>query len=422
MHHRHIRHLYSPLPNMSILASTTECRSVWLLACPLSRATFRPFSSCSNGKYPFCHWGVLTTNASWAKITACLKMKQSSIDVELGTLYQLLRNGDGYPNTVRVSHPFTLSELHSEWRQVFGDYINTTSMSHKDIETTGSPLISFLIADIAAHCITEKRPGYQFITNNCQNFARWLMEAITPGTIVLPQTIEMFLNKFILPRSQSRSSSPSYVSFEYTRATSLSSTTTFEHPLENLALPGERDIQWTTLKASLDPGIKSDIQQWGDPILYDSFSVEIRPVGSAGLKGSLGTYYCALFHRKLLFLDPHLFRHPTDCSVYRLVGAVNVQQDLNDVHLLADPAVKPVASRKGSPPVTTLEFCMFLDPSRYEHRVHLKCGQGMFAGEDRLRKWAEMLGVVKRFSISTRDPVPRHSFIFSPVTLLACVS
>jgi hypothetical protein len=202
--------------------------------------------------------------------------------------------------------------------------------------------------------------------------------------------------------------------------------TTFDHPLENLALREETIIPWVTLKASLDPEIKSDILQWGDPILYDSLSVEIRPMLSNNHANSttrFGTYYCALFHRKLLFFLPHPSPLPTDSSPYRLVGAVNVQQDLKDIRLLADPAVKPLAYRRGGPPpITGLEFRTFLGPLRLEHRVSLECGQGIFGSEDKFSKWAEMLGVVKRFSIATRDPGPRHSFIFSPVELLPCIS
>ena len=235
----------------------------------------------------------------------------------------------------------------------------------------------------------------------------------------MPYTINMFLDKFRHPRSQSRSSSPA-LSSSYSRATSRSSATTFDFS-DNLALQDDMTPLWATVEASLHSGIRSTIRQWGEQILCDSFSVIFRPKLSKSTsnlnESPKTTYYCVLFHRNLLFFLPDPFRPSALVlpSVYTLVGAINVQRDLKDVHLRTVPTVSPRSCSSTEPPKSTLELSMLLHSSRVEHRVSLECNKGRLGREDRLNKWDEMLRVIKRFSVSSGDPAPFDSFILPPV-------
>ena len=113
--------------------------SVWLLARRLTLSPpLQPFSSLSDGRYPLCHWGILTTNLPPAKVDAYLKQNDFLMDdLALGTLYQLVRT-PGNCNIVGCNQPFLLSTLRREWRRPFGTPMGRTLMSHKDILTIGS--------------------------------------------------------------------------------------------------------------------------------------------------------------------------------------------------------------------------------------------------------------------------------------------
>jgi len=121
---------------MPLSKTKFDHRQVWLLA----RVIELPLvGKLSRGSYPFCHWGVLVTPLPESVIVDQLDSKKPSNDaLELGTLYQLSRSPDNL-NTLRISHPFLLSELCQDWHGRSWNRIGMTSMSHDRISTIGSP-------------------------------------------------------------------------------------------------------------------------------------------------------------------------------------------------------------------------------------------------------------------------------------------
>jgi hypothetical protein len=200
---------------------------------------------------------VLTTELPVAEASGHLENRNPS--VELGTLYELVRTSGNKVN-VRITKPFSLSTVQNkEWSRPFGKCIGRTRMSHEDILKTGSERLNCI--DIALD-ITEKYPGYQFISNNCQNFVRYLVEAIVPGSI-RPDTIEEILCKlFLRPRAPSRSSTISSVS-SGSRVTSISSASSLGDAMEGLVVRDDQSPPWEMIKAALPPRIQSDIQRMG---------------------------------------------------------------------------------------------------------------------------------------------------------------
>lgn len=61
------------------------------------------------------------------------------------------------------------------------------------------------MADTAAARIIKERPDYSLFENNCQNFAKYLVEAISPAS-KYPETIHNFLQKWVPPAGHSEAS------------------------------------------------------------------------------------------------------------------------------------------------------------------------------------------------------------------------
>src|SRR5271155_1658919 len=170
--------------------------SVWLFARPLSWADFIiALQWVSDGKYPLCHWGVLVTHLD---ITANDEFMRrgphiSTSEVfDLGIMYELRRN-DINQNTVNVIRPFSTKSLEAEWRLFSAKYIGTTETHHDQIELEGT--LSDYLALIAAIRITETKPNYQLFENNCQNFAKYLIEFMCPECLT-PDTIQTLLQRW----------------------------------------------------------------------------------------------------------------------------------------------------------------------------------------------------------------------------------
>jgi len=115
--------------------------SVWLFARPLSWAQFiSVLQWVSDGKYPLCHWGVLVTPLDILSINSILLQTRANSDddtVELGNMYELVRDGHNM-NSVNVERPFSLKSLNTNWQLFSAKYIETTHMTHEEIELEGN--------------------------------------------------------------------------------------------------------------------------------------------------------------------------------------------------------------------------------------------------------------------------------------------
>lgn len=128
-----------PVPQSS--ANADVCY-VWLLARILE---WRWLGVFSQGRFPLCHWAVLITNLPEAQVSDFLNSNKgrSENDVKLGRLYQISRTRDNQIE-LRISNPFLLSELRSEWTRPSSSLVGKTDMTHDQIDFLGSatnPLI-----------------------------------------------------------------------------------------------------------------------------------------------------------------------------------------------------------------------------------------------------------------------------------------
>ena len=115
-------------------------RGIWLFARPLSHAQGIPaLVSTSDGRFHFCHWGVLITELSIPDLNALLYRSRVGIGVEddgLGVLYQLERTS-GAAYAVTRSETFTASSVRTSWPNFSAKYIGGTGMLDDEISAEG---------------------------------------------------------------------------------------------------------------------------------------------------------------------------------------------------------------------------------------------------------------------------------------------
>lgn len=136
---RHTLAFWTAVPTMGMDSMPQHSKDavvsdVWLLARILEVPLL---SRLSQGSYPLCHWGVLITSLPATQVSVNLNSKgRSENDVELGTLYQISRSKDNQ-NMLRVSGPFLLSELRTEWIRPSWSRVGRTTMTHDQISSLG---------------------------------------------------------------------------------------------------------------------------------------------------------------------------------------------------------------------------------------------------------------------------------------------
>ena len=113
-------------------------RSVWLFARPLSAARYISAleRDVSEGKFHFCHWGVLTTELGVDMINELIQdnrhySSNSNVDSVLGVMYDLLRTEMG--NCPNVTKPFTLSMLEGQWPSFSAEHVGMTILFDSEI-------------------------------------------------------------------------------------------------------------------------------------------------------------------------------------------------------------------------------------------------------------------------------------------------
>ena len=113
-------------------------RSVFVVARPLE--TMGPLGFLSDGKVPFCHWGLFISNAnsyhilsSWEKYR---RTKKASNRPAHGTLFELVRFGSNNSHSKRQDFGFELWE--AEWGHISIHYVGTTKRTEEELNDFGN--------------------------------------------------------------------------------------------------------------------------------------------------------------------------------------------------------------------------------------------------------------------------------------------
>jgi len=147
---------------------------VWLLTRPLQKSILK---NVSEERDHLRHWGVLVNFCSMTRIKYLLNMKGSD-DPVLGTLYEL-RLAKG---CILGADPLKLSSLKHNWPECSAKYIGKTEVTDVDIEGEGRKIINEVF-----------KGKYRLIKQNCQEFAKQLLEFICPGMPTTLTTIQNYL-------------------------------------------------------------------------------------------------------------------------------------------------------------------------------------------------------------------------------------
>lgn len=171
--------------------------SVWVITRPLSYANLiPPLAFTSIGKIHLHHWGVFVTDLTFLDIQVIMQRTRAWEDGEtsVGALYDLRR--DETVNNVNVVRPFTLAIIRREWPAFSTQYVRKTDMIHEKIELEGrfQSSSAFQLMVFPALRIIKKHPNYELLNNNCQNFVKYLLEALCPGAPI-PDTIQCVLER-----------------------------------------------------------------------------------------------------------------------------------------------------------------------------------------------------------------------------------
>ena len=174
-------------------------RSVWIFARPIRFATMLGFQFVSHGTYPFCHWGVLVTPLNFDTMKALLTEPTQSTSMEdedhiLGDMWRLSLREEK-DNPVDVIRPFKLSNAREEWNLFSTECVGKTKKTDQEIEKEGTIQLMRLTKETALKIIEEK-PGYNLFENNCQNFTKYLVDAISPGSF-RTEMVKTILDRFI---------------------------------------------------------------------------------------------------------------------------------------------------------------------------------------------------------------------------------
>ena len=177
--------------------------TVWLLTRPLSVEAFlAPLSGSSDGRDHLRHWGVLVSEMTLVDAQAIFTRTRGfwdNNDIELGTLYETFRDDQGFQN-VHVRHgPLQMATIRNEWRALSFQLVGETDMTHEMIQQEGKQAPSlkmFCLTCLLAIRIIKSRPNFHLFENNCQNFVKFLLEAMCP-TAPVPETIRCVIERLL---------------------------------------------------------------------------------------------------------------------------------------------------------------------------------------------------------------------------------
>lgn len=161
----------------------TRPRSVFVIARPLAIASRLGVSFFSDGKFPFCHWGLLVTELEVSEIVARWRAFYQNPNQDLneswGTVFELFRTPDNR-NLSHTIKEFNPGKATDNWSWMCLTQVGETTQSDRKLSQQACK-------------ITRKYPDYDGLTNNCQNYVLYLLEFACPGCVA-PQTFQIALN------------------------------------------------------------------------------------------------------------------------------------------------------------------------------------------------------------------------------------
>jgi hypothetical protein len=181
--------------------TTRSSHSVWLLARPLSPALqISLLADISVGKYPLSHWGILVTHLPTKEVSELLSHASPSTNpnLVLGDLYESFQE-PGRMKSANITSPFCMQHLVS-WARLSMKYVGTTLLTKDQVSLRGisySRLV--LTVHVAAAEIIRFNPTYHLYRNNCQNFAKELIESLCKIHLTV-ETINEALESLYDPR------------------------------------------------------------------------------------------------------------------------------------------------------------------------------------------------------------------------------
>jgi hypothetical protein len=109
-------------------------------------------------------------------------------------MYELCRMPDD-KNTVSINTKFGMDSLRKDWPMFAMVYVGKTTMSHTQIKDEGIYRSSLNTASSRHLALSINILITHLFVNNCQNFAKYLLETICPNAYI-HNTIEMVLLRF----------------------------------------------------------------------------------------------------------------------------------------------------------------------------------------------------------------------------------
>ena len=162
-------------------------RNVYVIARPLQSAG--PASFLSEGKFPFCHWGLLVTKFKEVEMSRRIRNVENTVRdpsraKPWGTLFELCRDAHD-KNTYNVEYDFEGEEWYLEWKHISVAFIGNTDVSDEKLAEEGESHIDRIITNkLSATQIVRDHPDYHAYTNNCQNFVIYLLAVACPGSVI----------------------------------------------------------------------------------------------------------------------------------------------------------------------------------------------------------------------------------------------
>jgi hypothetical protein len=124
----------SMLEDLPPMPTVTSRRSLWIFARPFS--LLPPLGLGTQGRFYFCHWGVLITDLKVLELENIVFQSQSLTSMEdavIGTMFELKRTS-GIRITPKCTRPFTGSILKENWKNVTIHHAGMTDMLDDQID------------------------------------------------------------------------------------------------------------------------------------------------------------------------------------------------------------------------------------------------------------------------------------------------
>ena len=108
-------------------------------------------------------------------------------NTELGTMYELFQ-GEQYSNKFNIKKKIGVNSVRKEWRMFSMQYLVKLKWH---MTKSRKKLFYFLHCSLSAIPIVKTYLDYDNFENNCQNFAKYLLEIICPDSQITQTIVEI---------------------------------------------------------------------------------------------------------------------------------------------------------------------------------------------------------------------------------------